>query len=191
MPKPDPTDQAHAAAEAIRALNHATHDRGWAEQPGEVSAVASNLLRLAERLPQALNQLYAELDRLDQADAIRMDNGEEPAVAAGRALAGIERTRAFAEQMRSALTTTASGLDHMGGHFEADEPVTGIIRTAHGDCAACRKPFDPSDTRWDGHNRYQNTDWCRSCVDRCHEADADHRCPGCAAATDCASGPEG
>lgn len=116
-PAENALDAASAAAEAVRTLNHITIDKGWAEQPGDVSAVASNLLRLAERLPQALNQLYTELDRLDQADAIRMDNGQEPAVAAGQVLAAIERTRAYAEQMRSTLTTAASGLDHMGGHF--------------------------------------------------------------------------
>jgi hypothetical protein len=114
-------DAAKAAAEAIRTLNHLTLDKGWAEQPGDVSAVASNLLRLAQYLPQTLDQLYAELDRLDQADAIRMDNGEEPAVAAGRVLAAIERTRAYAGQMHSTLTTAASGLDHMGGHFTDEE----------------------------------------------------------------------
>lgn len=117
----DALDAAVQAAEAIRTLNHLTDERGWAEQPGDVSAVASNLLRLAERLPQALDQLYAELDRLDQADAIRMDNGDEPGVAAGRTLAAIERTRAYAEQMRSTLTTAAQGLDHMGGHFQPDD----------------------------------------------------------------------
>ena len=48
-------------------------------------------------------------------------------------------------------------------------------------CAACQRPFDPSDTRWDGHNRSGNTDWCRACVDRCHDNDsADHRCRVCA-----------
>ncbi|WP_371484902.1 hypothetical protein [Kitasatospora sp. NBC_00315] len=115
-------DAAIAAAEAIRTLNHLTFSKGWAEsRPGDVSAVASSLLRLAEGLPQALTQLYAELDRLDQADAIRMDNGQEPAVAAGQTLAAIERTRAYAEQMRSTLTTAAQGLDHMGGHYQADE----------------------------------------------------------------------
>ena len=115
-------DAALAAAEAIRTLNHLTSQKGWAEnRPGDVSAVASSLLRLAERLPQTLTQLYTELDRLDQDDAIRMDDGREPAVAAGQTLAGIERTRAFAEQMRSALTTVASNLDHMGGHFIDDE----------------------------------------------------------------------
>jgi hypothetical protein len=117
MSKPDPTEAALEAAEAVRTLNHLTNGTGWAEQPGDVSSVASNLLRLAERLPQALDQLYAELDRLDQADAIRMDNGAEPGVEAGRVLAALQRSRAQAEQLRSALFTAASGLDHMGGHL--------------------------------------------------------------------------
>lgn len=59
--------------------------------------------------------------------------------------------------------------------------MTEIIRTAHGKCAACQKPFEPSDTRHDGQGRYGNTDWCRRCVDNCHDNEsADHRCRICA-----------
>jgi hypothetical protein len=46
-------------------------------------------------------------------------------------------------------------------------------------CGACAVPFDPADTRFDGHARHGETSWCRSCIDRCHEGDADHRCPIC------------
>jgi hypothetical protein len=50
-------------------------------------------------------------------------------------------------------------------------------------CGRCKKPFDPTDTRWDGHARHRDTPFCRSCVDRCHEStDAFHRCPICAPA---------
>jgi hypothetical protein len=145
------TDPATEAAEAIRILNHQTYSPGWAEQPGDVSAVASGLLRLAERLPQALQQVYAELDRLDQVDAIRMDNNEEGAVAAGRVLVALESTRALAEQLRSTLTAAANGLSHMGGHFDDSdrEPCgeSGCIcygtGADHVDCAcACDCPRD-------------------------------------------------
>jgi hypothetical protein len=47
-------------------------------------------------------------------------------------------------------------------------------------CGRCRKPFDPTDTRWDGHAEKGTTGFCRSCVDRCHEStDAFHVCPIC------------
>ena len=48
-------------------------------------------------------------------------------------------------------------------------------------CGKCRRPFDPADTRFDGHAEDRSTPgYCRSCVDRCHEGDSDHRCPICA-----------
>lgn len=202
--KPDPSAAAAEAAEAIRTLNHVTLSTGWADHPGDVSAVAGALLRLAERLPQALQQVYAELDRLDQAGAIRMDNGADPVVEAGRVLVALQDARGRAQHLRSVLATAASGLDHMGGHFQNDEDElvdtgdaeewadkVGIIKTSHGQCLACHKPFDAGDTRWDGHNRHDNTDWCRACVDRCHESeDAFHRCPVCAETGDGACRPE-
>lgn len=47
-------------------------------------------------------------------------------------------------------------------------------------CAACRTPFDPSDTRHDGRARHGLTDHCRRCVDLCHEStDAFHICAVC------------
>ncbi|WP_063803523.1 endonuclease VII domain-containing protein [Streptomyces silvensis] len=53
--------------------------------------------------------------------------------------------------------------------------------TSAAECAACRTPFDPADSRHDGRARYGLTDHCRCCVDRCHEStDVGHRCPVCA-----------
>lgn len=112
----EPAATAVEAAEAIRTLNHQTHSAGWAVQPADVSAVAAALLQLAERLPQALQQVYAELDRLDQAGAIHMDNDTDPVTEAGRVLVALENARARAEALQSVLVTAASGLGHMRGH---------------------------------------------------------------------------
>ncbi|MEU7431056.1 hypothetical protein AB0B07_09390 [Streptomyces sioyaensis] len=47
-------------------------------------------------------------------------------------------------------------------------------------CGRCRRPFDPTDTRFDGRARYRDTPFCGGCIDRCHEStDAGHRCPVC------------
>lgn len=46
-------------------------------------------------------------------------------------------------------------------------------------CQRCRTPFDPTDTAFDGHARYDETPWCRRCIDNCHEGDAFHVCPIC------------
>lgn len=114
MPNIDPAQAALDAAEAIRTFNHLTFKTGWAPNPGDVSDVANGLQWLAERLPQALTQLYTELDRLDQAGVIRMDDGTDPVEQAGRALIGIERARAVAQQLGSALAAVAGPVSHMG-----------------------------------------------------------------------------
>lgn len=47
-------------------------------------------------------------------------------------------------------------------------------------CGRCRTPFDPADTRHDGHAQHADTPFCRRCTDRCHESsDAFHVCPVC------------
>lgn len=114
MPNADPAQAASEAAAAVRTFNHLTYKIGWAPNPGDVSDVANALQWLADRLPQALTQLYAELDRLDQAGVIRMDDGTDPVEQAGRALVGVERARALAQQLGSALGAVAGPLSHMG-----------------------------------------------------------------------------
>lgn len=48
-------------------------------------------------------------------------------------------------------------------------------------CARCEKPFDPTDTRFDGRAQYKLTSYCRWCVDLCQDNEsADHRCVICA-----------
>lgn len=46
-------------------------------------------------------------------------------------------------------------------------------------CGRCHQPFDPTDTRFDGHARYHDTRYCRMCVDNCHEGSAEHVCVIC------------
>ncbi|MFH9072716.1 hypothetical protein [Streptomyces alboflavus] len=47
-------------------------------------------------------------------------------------------------------------------------------------CGKCGTPFAPADTRHDGHARHGLTDYCRRCVDRCHEStDFAHACAVC------------
>jgi hypothetical protein len=44
-------------------------------------------------------------------------------------------------------------------------------------CGKCRTPFDPADTSFDGQARHGDTEFCRRCVDRCHEStDFTHGC---------------
>jgi hypothetical protein len=57
---------------------------------------------------------------------------------------------------------------------EARADTTGAV------CGQCRRPFDPTDTRWDGRAQHRSTGFCRSCTDRCDSSEiADHRCNIC------------
>jgi hypothetical protein len=47
-------------------------------------------------------------------------------------------------------------------------------------CTRCKTPFDPQDRTFDGRARHDETPFCRSCVDRCHEStDFAHQCAVC------------
>lgn len=46
-------------------------------------------------------------------------------------------------------------------------------------CRRCHVPFDPADTRFDGHDRWRGTPWCGERIDNCYEGDAGHRCVIC------------
>jgi hypothetical protein len=60
----------------------------------------------------------------------------------------------------------------------AEEPAAVDASEA---CARCKKPFDPTDTRFDGRAQYKLTPYCRWCVDLCHDNESgDHRCVICA-----------
>lgn len=60
-------------------------------------------------------------------------------------------------------------------------PAHASTSTVAAACRKCRAPFDPADTRFDGRARHGLTDYCRHCVDLCHDNNAaDHRCVICA-----------
>ncbi|WP_275462103.1 hypothetical protein [Streptomyces noursei] len=80
---------------------------------------------------------------------------------------------------------SAELLRRMADAAGKDTPAGG--ESTRKSCARCRLPFDPTDTRFDGRARYRDTQFCGSCVDRCHESiDALHRCPVCSDGGDAA-----
>lgn len=47
-------------------------------------------------------------------------------------------------------------------------------------CGRCAQRFDAADKTWNGRARYRDWQFCRSCVDRCHEStDFAHTCVIC------------
>ena len=102
-----PAEHASDAAEAIRALNHATFD-GY-EWPSDVDRVITELEILASRLPQAFRQ--AETWLTCHQDGIGTDDGSDP----GRAVASLTvllmaasaQAREMEETLRQAHNLTA------------------------------------------------------------------------------------
>jgi hypothetical protein len=61
---------AYLAAEAVRALNHATINPGAYSYPGDVYSMIGELQTLAQRLPQALGQAVDALEAMDDAGTV-------------------------------------------------------------------------------------------------------------------------
>ncbi|MFD8516550.1 hypothetical protein ACFV27_37100 [Streptomyces antimycoticus] len=116
-----PAEIAHEIAKQTRALNHRTLDPAVFGQPGDVSEVVGALRTVVERLPQALQQAAAGLRRHDGAGGIRMDDGADPAVAAGTVLAAIEDAQGALWTVQEALVEASGPLSHMSGRVTADE----------------------------------------------------------------------
>jgi hypothetical protein len=81
-----PAARAHAAAEAIRDLNHATRDPASLGQPSAAYDVIGALSMTAARLPQLITQITACLNQALTAGRLGHDLGEDPALAVDSAV---------------------------------------------------------------------------------------------------------
>ena len=107
-----PADHASGAAEAIRALNHATlspSQNGW-EYPSDAYDVIGGLDRASGYLPQALDQIARHIERLSTLGHIRSDNGGNGTTEVDTALRALESARANATALASQLTTVHAAL---------------------------------------------------------------------------------
>ncbi|MEU3255839.1 hypothetical protein [Streptomyces sp. NPDC006997] len=68
-------------------------------------------------------------------------------------------------------------LDYLRQQLAQEE--TEAAEQAKNQCGRCHKPFDPTDTRHDGHDRYASTPWCRRCIDNCRDGGTEHVCVIC------------
>jgi hypothetical protein len=114
-----PAVHAEAAAEAIRALNHATQGgAGGLGEPADAYTVLGHLATMAARLPQALDQLTRFLEAECDAGRLRVVDGEhegdpQAAVAAfaaytADATAGAQLLHAALHQAHNTLAWVAS-----------------------------------------------------------------------------------
>ena len=117
-------DHAEAAAEAIRALNHATYGpwpsaTGYA-QPGDVDVTLAYLSMLAHRLPQALTWAERWLSRALADGRVRHDTGDDPGEAVAYAAESLAQARAAAESLAGHLDRAHTATSHLGGYPEVD-----------------------------------------------------------------------
>lgn len=110
----NPRDHAEAAAEAIRALNHATL-RGGYEWPGDVDAVIDSLHQMARRLPQSLTQAITWLDAACEAGRIHHDQDAVPEQAVDEALSALVEAVRCAQTLARSLGTARSVTAHLQG----------------------------------------------------------------------------
>ncbi|MGW3371704.1 hypothetical protein [Streptomyces hydrogenans] len=111
MATPDPTKAAIAAAEAIRKINHASLD-GRLTAP-QISAVVQSLATMVDRLPQALEQLAAQLRQRQNQAQIRMDDGSESDEAVRAVVAYLDDAAGDLAALSVSLHNAASPLFRM------------------------------------------------------------------------------
>jgi len=110
----DPTKQARDAAEAIRKLNHATLTPKQPVPAPVISSTVQALEQLLIRLPQALDQLSGQLHRDQTNNAIRMDDGSDPAAAIARVRTSLADTAQALDAATENLRDAAGPLFNMG-----------------------------------------------------------------------------
>ncbi len=93
---------AQIAAEAIRALNHATFTQAGLEEPATVNAVLGQLAAAAHRLPQLCGQLAGWLAAENTAGQLTHTTGGLPD-AVEDALASLDRAARHATRLGEAL----------------------------------------------------------------------------------------
>lgn len=110
MPELTPANNADAAAEAVRAINHLTrsqHD-GW-QYPGDVYSLVGNLAQMAMMLPQALEQASRLIADLNEAGHLRSDK-DTLEHDLGETFYGLDDARNAAQKLYGSLNRAHSGL---------------------------------------------------------------------------------
>lgn len=103
---------------------------------------------------------------------------------AARLLASLDGGRVYAlpdapEGAAIRVFNAADSIRPFPWHENAPRTRPEHLSRAENRCGRCRWTFDPYDKRFDGHARHGDTNWCRRCVDNCHEGSAEHVCAIC------------
>lgn len=115
----DPESLADQAAEAIRAINHATASpkaEGGYVYPAELYSVVMTLSHMASMLPQLLQQASRWLEHQDEHDRLRVDNGNsmQCSIVVGGALADLDDAVRLASMLNGVLERAGQHLSRVG-----------------------------------------------------------------------------
>lgn len=109
-----PAELADTAAEAIRALNHATLPGTTSlTYPGDAYSTIGNLTLLGQRLPQALGQVLIFLNRLEADGHLCTDDSRSLSAVLGDLHIAIGDARAAANELANALSRAHSALSRL------------------------------------------------------------------------------
>lgn len=172
---PNPGRNLANAAAQVRAFNHASIHTGtdW-QYPSHAYDAIGQLAHMLRMLPQALEQTVRPVTHTHEHGRLYVDGGGDPAPALGKLRTALDDATELAASLSEAVDAMHSATSPMGARLD-DNHDDDASR-----CGRCRKPFDPTDARHDGHAQYSYSPFCRHCVDRCHESsDAFHMCPVC------------
>ena len=109
------TALAHAAAEAIRDLNHVTRHQDSLAQPGDAYELIGALFLTASHLPQLITQISGWLDHALAGGRLGHDLGEDPAPAVDGAVIFLGDARVSAGALASDLDAAQQQLALING----------------------------------------------------------------------------
>jgi acyl-CoA reductase-like NAD-dependent aldehyde dehydrogenase len=110
-----PCQLAEEAAEAIRALNHATTWGAGYQRPADVDATVGGLLTLASRLSQALDQASSWLLAAERGETVRHDQGDDIAQVVDAARSHLRNAGTYAGWLTESLGSVQKETSHLRG----------------------------------------------------------------------------
>ncbi|MEU8740643.1 hypothetical protein [Streptomyces halstedii] len=125
----DPHYSIRAAAESVREYNHRTIDGPEAfygehqlinHAPPNIGEAIGALYVLFERLPQAVDQTAAAVRYVEEQEAIRMANGDDPGEAVSRLLRALINARQSMLLAQTHLRSAVEVSSNLAGHWLDD-----------------------------------------------------------------------
>jgi hypothetical protein len=102
---------AEAAAESVRAINHALYT-GF-DTPGDAYTLVGHLAHLASMLPQALDMTRKAVEKLQQEGDLRSDH-DALAADLARTYGGLRTAAKTAQTLHGSINIAHAGLGHIG-----------------------------------------------------------------------------